>query len=169
MKNLLKTLLTVCLLAFFCSGLSAQGLGNKEVIQLVESGLPASVVVNKINSSETNFDLSTDALIELSDKNIPEAVINAMMAKGESTASSDQNSIYDYFPRGGIYAVVEKDGIAEYDFLEATVISKTKEGGFGSHMARSLSVLGKNKVRASILGESANLVINQNLPEFYFF
>lgn len=53
--------------------------------------------------------------------------------------------------------------------MEATVISKTKEGGFGSHMARSLSVMGKNKIRASILGKTANLMIKNEFPEFYFF
>lgn len=169
MKNLCKLIIVACLYA--CPGIEimAQNLGNQEVVKLVESGLPSSVIVSKINSSQTNFDLSTDALIKLSENKVPEDVINAMMAKGGASSEYTENSIYNNFPRGGIYAVVEEDSGLEFDYMEATVISKTKEGGFGSHMARSLSVLGKNKVRASVLGESANLVINNNSPEFYFY
>ena len=38
---------------------------NDEVITLVQNGLNSSIVVNKIRSSKTNFDLSTDSLIKL--------------------------------------------------------------------------------------------------------
>jgi hypothetical protein len=44
------------------AALSAEILTNDKVIAMVKAGLPSSVIVNKIRTSKTNFNTSTDEL-----------------------------------------------------------------------------------------------------------
>lgn len=55
-------------------------LTNKKVIQLSKIGLQPTVIVNKVKTSITNFDVSTDALIDLSTNGVAPEVINEMMS-----------------------------------------------------------------------------------------
>jgi hypothetical protein len=62
-------------------------LKNKDVLDLVSSGLSADIVTAKIKSSECEFDTSPSALKELKTAGIPDSVISAMLtAAGSSSA-----------------------------------------------------------------------------------
>lgn len=65
-------------------------LKNKDVIELIRAGLDAEVVVEKINASDTEFDTSTDALIKLTEANVPKNVITAMIKKHKEQSSSQK-------------------------------------------------------------------------------
>src|SRR4030095_12159913 len=54
-------------------------LTNDKVITMTTAGLPASIIVNKIRSSKTNFDTSTDELIRLKKARVSDDIINAMV------------------------------------------------------------------------------------------
>lgn len=60
----------------------AQVMTNKDVMDLLKSGLGAEVVVAKIKSSKTNFDTSTSALQEMKAAGVPESVVLAMIQAG---------------------------------------------------------------------------------------
>jgi hypothetical protein len=53
---------------------------NSNIIALVNDKLSDGVIINIINRSEVNFDLSVDAMIELSQKNVSSEIILAMKA-----------------------------------------------------------------------------------------
>ena len=60
-------------------------LTNQSVIEMVAAGLPEDVIIAKIASSQTNFDLSTAGLVKLNQAKVSSAIIKAMMApKGVS-------------------------------------------------------------------------------------
>jgi len=40
-------------------------LANQSIIEMVSARLPEEVIITKIQTSKTNFDLSTSALVEL--------------------------------------------------------------------------------------------------------
>jgi len=62
---------------------------NDKVITMVQAGLPASVIINKIRNSKTNFDMSTDQLIRLKQARVPDDVLNTMInPSGPSSASA---------------------------------------------------------------------------------
>lgn len=63
-------------------------LTNESVVGMVEAGLPEGVIVAKIRSSETKFDLSTDTLITLKRAGVSDNVMMAMIQKQTPGVSS---------------------------------------------------------------------------------
>ena len=66
MKIVVSTLIFSLLLCLSAATVFAQDeMTNDEVISLTKAGLSSSIIVGKIKTTKTNFDLSTDALIKL--------------------------------------------------------------------------------------------------------
>ncbi len=61
-------------------------LTNEDIVQMVESKLSETLILMKIKTSKTSFDVRTDALLALTNAGISENVIVAMM---ESKARSN--------------------------------------------------------------------------------
>jgi hypothetical protein len=76
------------------AALSAEILTNDKVITMVKAGLPSSVIVNKIRTSKTNFNTSTDELIRLKQENVANEVINAMIDPAAAVLSPTEVSSY---------------------------------------------------------------------------
>ena len=64
-------------------------LTNKDVLDMVKSGLATEVVVAKIKTSPGKFDTSPATLAELKAANVPDAVIMAMLGGTSAATSSD--------------------------------------------------------------------------------
>ena len=71
------TLTFVSLIAYAQS--KPDTLTNAKIIQLTKIGLQSSVIINKIQTSYTSFNVSTDALINLNSNGVSADVINEMM------------------------------------------------------------------------------------------
>ena len=81
-----KSVLTVvaALAVVLGSGVWAEDpLTNDDVVRLAKAGLDATIIISKIESSETAFDTSTDALVKLADSGVANEVISAMMVAAE--------------------------------------------------------------------------------------
>ena len=63
-------------------------LTNDGVVKMVKAGLPESVIIQKIRTSEKKLDTSADALISLKRAGVPDKVIEAMLAPSSGTAAS---------------------------------------------------------------------------------
>jgi hypothetical protein len=61
---------------------------NAEVLSLLRSGMPESVVLNRIHAITDKFDSSTSALVALKQAGATEAELNAVMAQGSATADA---------------------------------------------------------------------------------
>ena len=57
----------------------ATTLSNADVIQMVQSKLPDSIIIHKIKTSTCSFDTSPDALVALANAGVSQEVIIAMM------------------------------------------------------------------------------------------
>lgn len=68
--------------------LAQEVLTNDSVIQMVKAGLPEAVVVAKIKSSATKFDLKTDSLVNLKKAGVSDKVLEAMVAAGSGSATT---------------------------------------------------------------------------------
>lgn len=64
----------------------ATELTNKDVLDMVHSGLATEIVVAKIKASPGRFDTSAATLAELKSANVPDAVIMAMVGGAMETA-----------------------------------------------------------------------------------
>src|SRR5215469_13086079 len=66
----------------------AEVVTNQTVVDMVSAKLPTDVIITKIQTSKTNFDLSTDALVKLNQSGVPADVVKAMMQKNSASAAN---------------------------------------------------------------------------------
>jgi len=180
-------LLTLSLCLATASGAFAQDetMTNEEVITLAKAGLNQSIIINKIKTSKSNFDLSTDGLIKLKQANVSDAVVTAMLeaksGKQISGGNTSDNSSANGGSRGtgdpndpmalqnyGIYMFEERDGNRKMTQLAPNVSSQNRTGG-GFTAAVTPFGLGKVKTKANLPGTNANLQIKDSKPTFYFY
>lgn len=159
---------------------SAQQLmNNDEVITLTKAGLNPTLIVGKIKTSKTDFDLSTDSLIKLKQAGVTDDVVAAMLeaksgksisaapAAVQGRASGDPNdpmAPHTY----GIYIYEMKDGQPKMTQLQPNVSAQNRTGG-GFTAAVTPFGLGKMKTKANLPGRNASLQITDTLPVFYFY
>lgn len=152
-------------------------LTNDEIISLVKAGLSNAVVINKIRTSKSNFDLSTNSLIKLKQSGVGDDVVAAMLeAKSGRTVSSTTATVGGatsdpndpLAPHNfGIYLFEEKDGVKKMTQLTPNVSAQNRTGGlFTSSMTYGI---GKVKIKANLPGTTAKLQLNQAQPTFYFY
>jgi hypothetical protein len=96
-KLVLNALLALLLLAIAAPQVRAQTspaaqsaphseelLTNKAVIEMVAAKLPEEVIITKIQTSKTNFDFSTPALVELNKNGVSPSIVRLMMFRQSS-------------------------------------------------------------------------------------
>ena len=169
-------LIAVLCLAFY-SNVQAQSdvMTNDEVISLTKAGLSQSIIIGKIRTSKSDFDLSTDSLIKLKQAGISDEVVTAMLEakSGKSTAAAagppmpgdpnDPMSKHSY----GIYLMEETEGQRKMTQLVPNVSAQNRTGGmFTSSLTYGI---GKVKIKSNLPGRSAALQIKATQPVFYFY
>jgi hypothetical protein len=70
------------------TSLAQEVLTNDSVVQMIKAGLPESVVIAKIRSTPTKFDLRTESLVSLKKSGVSDKVLEAMMAPGSPAAAA---------------------------------------------------------------------------------
>ena len=147
---------------------------NQTVLDMVNAKLPNDIIITKIQTSKTSFDLSTDALIKLNQNSVPSDVVKAMMQKSstsapaataaaEPTDPNDPNTWHD----PGIYAYVSNGRERKLLMLEPTVYSQGKSGGvFASAMTYGIA---KVKWKAVVRNAHANVKMGDPQASFYFY
>jgi hypothetical protein len=141
-------------------------LTNSVIIKMTKSKLGDDLIIKRVNSSPTKFDVSTDGLIQLKDNNVSEKVLNAMISRQEEsdkkltrhkTVTDGSNSL---FPESGIYFKKDKD----YVPLDATLVTSKNSGGSGCLYIYGIK---KKLYMSQIEGSEANYQLGTS-PEFYF-
>ena len=91
MMRVVVTLILVAAVSLSLPGatsIAQEVLTNDSVIQMVKAGLPEAVVIGKIKSTATKFDLKTDSLVGLKKAGVSDKVLEAMVAAGSGAAPS---------------------------------------------------------------------------------
>lgn len=152
---------------------------NDEVISLVKAGLSKQIIINKIRTSKTNFDLTTDSLIKLKTAGVDDEIVNAMLeaksGKTVTTTASTTSAVSNGDPNDpmsphdfGIYLFEEKDGNRKMTQLSANVSAQNRTGG-GVTAAVTPFGLGKVKTKANLPGTTAAIQVQSSRPVFYFY
>lgn len=171
----------IFLLLIFCFGINIKAqdglLTNDEIISLNQAGLDKLIIIKKIQSAKSNFDLSIDALIKLKKENIPDEIVAAMLEakSGKSSSTSADGKISTAIdpndplsPHGyGVYLFQEKNGGKVLTQLTPSVSSQNKTSGLFT--TRLTYGIVKVKVKANLPETAANLQINDSKPVFYFY
>lgn len=83
---------------------SSEVLTNSRIQELNSKGLSSSIIVSKINESSCAFDVSTDELIRLKEKKVPDEVVYAMIESMKSPKEEEANPNKPAYSQGsGIY------------------------------------------------------------------
>lgn len=149
---------------------------NDEVITLTKAGLSPSIIIGKIRTGKSSFDLSTDSLIKLKQSGVSDDIVAAMLEakSGRSTAAAAGPSMSgdpnDPMAKHsfGIYLYEEKDGQRKMTQLQPNVSAQNRTGG-GFTAAVTPFGLGKVKTKANLPGRTAALQITTPSPVFYFY
>ncbi|HEX3384442.1 MAG TPA: hypothetical protein VHS53_04605, partial [Mucilaginibacter sp.] len=176
-KYVLIFLLITAISAGSFSQTKPKPLTNAKVVSLFKAGLSKSVIETTIRNSQANFDVSTDAMIDLKKQGLPDEIIEAMVNKASSgntsastttslnqsnTASPGSNNLSALDP--GVYYYDESSG--KQVQLDGSVFSQTKSGS-GILTAISYGAA-KTKQKAVLSGAQSNFKINSTKPVFYF-
>jgi len=142
-------------------------LTNETIIQLTKIGLQPSVIINKIQTSITKFDVSTDALIKLSNNSVSSEVINEMIKVNtnhksiEVTQKDANNPNAMHSP--GIYYYNPNDPEKQLKRVDPTVVGSTE-----THGASYYGYGGGGSI-SKISGGDSKLQLNDQSPTFYFY
>ncbi|MDI1241169.1 MAG: hypothetical protein PSX80_04535 [bacterium] len=188
MKSRVFAIAVAFVLAFgVISAVTAQDevMTNDEVISLTKAGLAGSVVIGKIRTSKSNFDMSTDGLIKLKQSGVGDDVVTAMLeaksgrAAGSGSSGPGVSGAAPVGPTGdpndpmakknyGIYMFEERDGQRKMTQLQANVSGQNRTGGQFTAAITPFG-LGKVKTKANLPGRNAAMQISATAPVFYFY
>lgn len=169
MKQRTATILVLLLLTISGFGqTNDEVLTNATIIKLYSKGLSPTIIISKIKTSKTNFDVSTDELIKLKEEKIPDDIVNAMVGSsvGKENEIGDVNDPMTNHESGIYYSKI-KDDKPELLYIDPTVCTQSKIGSaLGSALTYGIASV---KTKGSIDGSTSRFQIEENQPSFYFY
>lgn len=155
----LAVCLSMTLLIDETSAQEKEVLTNSAIIKMVKAKLGEDVVINKIRSSKTNFDISTDGLITLKEAGVSDNIINAMQNPQSELPAAQQTKVASA-PSSGDVFIVQGGKSVEMEYV----------AGFTKILGSSMWVapFGTPKTRFVIMasGEHAQSQIKDKNPVF---
>jgi hypothetical protein len=88
----MKKLLLLFALIFSCHSFSQEILDNQSVIDMIEIGFEEQVIIDKIESSETNFVTTVDELKTLKEKGVMPNVLSSMIKASKQKTEIKKNN-----------------------------------------------------------------------------
>ncbi|HUI08569.1 MAG TPA: hypothetical protein VL486_16335 [Verrucomicrobiae bacterium] len=176
MKNVVVMLGVMCLFIGCLSSTAVaadQKLTNDSILEMHKLGLGDGVVIEKIKVSACNFDVGLDALKQLKDAGISDAIIQAMIAAGSptkprtaptvGTTTGDPNDP-QVAHETGIWLLQQVDGKNKMSMLTPNTFDQTSTGG-----GWGVGWGGTAKMRSILQGAHADLQVPDSKPVFYFY
>ena len=176
-RLILNSLLVASLLLAIAAIAAAQppaeaAMTNDEVITLAQAGLSPAIIIGKIRSGRSDFNLSTDSLIKLKQAGVTDEIVAAMLeAKSGKSATAGTQLADPHDPMTkhnyGLYLYEDQAGTRKMTQLKPTVSAQNRTGGmFASSLTYGIS---KVKIKANLPGRNAALQIADTQPVFYFY
>jgi len=115
-----------------------ESLTNAKIVSMVKAALPKAVIIKSIESKQSNFDTSTEALIALKKQGVSDDIITTMVSKVSVPVTAKAEAVSPA-PTDGkhVYAVVQKSKECEVvtsknnvGQVVTMVQSPTKHGNF---------------------------------------
>ena len=160
----------------------AETLTNRSIVALSASGVGDEVIIAKIRSSDTRFDLSTDQIISLRKQGVSGPVIAAMIAASSPTtertggtrerSGSPPTNAPERPANGSALAGARPAGIylvsgGQLVRIDFNVSGQTKTGGLlGTMMTGGIAA---TSIKAVLQGDHARVTTSERSPTFYFY
>lgn len=144
---------------------------NADIVEMAKAGLPESTIILAIQQSQTNFDTSPQALIQLKKQGVSQKVLEAMLQPQAMTISVPPKNPNSNNPFSGQPEAGDSAGIS---LMEVVLIAGTKQIPMkrsetnmrGSSAGMIMNPFGKAKVKAALNGNHAQLRITNTSPMF---
>jgi hypothetical protein len=88
MKRVKRLTLGLCMTLGMAHAALAASVTNADVIKMLDASMPEEVVISAINSGQSKFDTSANALIRLKEKGASPAILNAVLNAGKTQSSA---------------------------------------------------------------------------------
>jgi hypothetical protein len=186
MKRFRATTLAVLVLATvqtmaagpFVQASSDEVLTNETIAAMTKAGLGPDVIVAKIRSAPSTFDVSVDALIRLKQDGVSDEVINAMIEAGEAPPPSSNAALTRARrtagpplpptpPESGIYYAERLDQEEQLVLVEPSVYTQSKQtGAWKTALTYGIA---KTRFKTVLPGAHARVAVATRRPVFYFY
>ena len=93
-----RILILILFLALNIFAQTIETLTNSQIVEMSKIGLDKQIILKKINDSMSNFDISTNALIELKRANVADEIIALILEKGKSEVVTNAQNFSDSQP-----------------------------------------------------------------------
>ena len=135
MKTKLFILFFACVYACANAQPKYDTLTNKTIISLTKIGLTPATIISKIQTSITSFDVSTNALIDLSQSGVNGDVISEMIKRDAQVNVKAEKEVNSSNPNAmhkpGIYYYNPKNPDNSLRRVDPSVVSSSSSGGLG--------------------------------------
>jgi len=172
MKTIVNTVAAavVCLIMTVSSCAGAVTMTNDDVVKLVKASMAEALILSTIDTSDTQFDTSADALIKLKAAGVSDAIINRMITKKTGptvqTVQTTKEVACKLATSENLQAIIDGDKQINLSYRQADI---DEDVSAGSTIA-SFFTLGvapeKGTVSARISGSSASNRIRSKIPVF---
>ena len=155
------------------AGIPAAGAGapmtDDTVVQMLQNGFGPDVIIARIKTSITAFDVSDNSLIDLKKNNVPDSVIAAMISAGsDPDAASVDAADPSVAHKPGFYVLNNWVTPQLMIVIESQTSKAVKTtNGFGAFMLGPL--ISPMQARASFDGPTAKVHVNSGSPTFYVY
>lgn len=156
-------------LMFVASPAMAEALSIEDIVTLTDMKLGDDAIIAKIKADGSQFDLSTDQMIELKQRGVSNAVIAAMVETGvvDTAAEMSMDSPDPMVPHpAGVYLLQGSGDKAKMFRIDATSSSQMKTGGILGYALTS--GIAPMSMKVSVPGGTARAKASTK-PYFYFF
>ncbi|MFB9053446.1 hypothetical protein ACFFVB_10195 [Formosa undariae] len=150
MKKII-TLIAVFLLSTFNS-FAQETITNETIIQMQELGFDDTMIIDKINSSNVDFDASISALTELKNAGVSTDILSVVMKKSKSDTKSQT----------GIYFLSATDDL---DRILPSVFSSSNSNATAQKLVSGFI---NSKQKAQLLRTQSNNIIKSGKQKFVF-
>ncbi len=179
MKNLVTVLFVVLVLlaAAVCQPGSGQVLTNNSIAEMVRAGLPEEVIIAKVQTSASSFDLSTNGLVALTQSGVNGNILRAMLlterngrpasAPAQTAPGMMEQNSPDAPHEAGIYMYVHTTQGPRMILMEPSVYVRGKmTGAFTTAITEGIA---KTRWKAVLRGEKAGVRTVDPAASFYFY
>jgi hypothetical protein len=165
-KTMFGLLLVAISILFFPAPSPADVLTNDSVVMMIKGGLGEDLILTKIKSSPTNFDLSIPAILELKKQGLSENILKAMVETQGAPPAVPQGPFPPQMAAQKVPAeilILRNGTLEELLYVPATVNASMKRA-----LMRALFFNPTNMVAVYANGTASKFKVSDNQPIFYF-
>jgi hypothetical protein len=147
-------------------------LTNADIIRMVKAGFGESIILNTIQTNESQFDVSMNALFELKNAGVSEKVIETMqfVAAGKRAAPTVSKQVTAMPPNNPLsdnqLASTMNVGVILIDGLKRLEMKRSQSDTKASFGLTKVPIFGKSSVKFVLTSNQAQLRVSDTTPEF---